>query len=183
MLRLLAFKLISRLRRLRWAFVGKMYRGDVRIHHSTHLHPSVVFRLWGGRIVIEERVLLDRNVGLHADGGSIRIGARSIINAGTVIIGGGEVEVGADVMVAPGCVLVASNHVFSRRDIPMALQGLSNGRVVVGNDVWLGAGVKIMSGVTVGQGAIVGAGAVVTADVEPYSIVAGIPARKIRMRP
>lgn len=53
---------------------------------------------------------------------------------------------------------------------------------VIGNDVWLGAGVHILRGVTVGDGAVIGAGAVVTHDVDPYSIVAGVPAKKIGQR-
>jgi virginiamycin A acetyltransferase len=52
----------------------------------------------------------------------------------------------------------------------------------IGNDVWIAANVVILRGVTVGDGAVIGAGAVVTKDVEPYSIVAGVPARKIKMR-
>lgn len=52
----------------------------------------------------------------------------------------------------------------------------------IGNDVWIGCGAIILSGVTVGDGAIIGAGAVVTKDVEPYSVVAGVPAKQIRKR-
>jgi phosphonate metabolism protein (transferase hexapeptide repeat family) len=52
----------------------------------------------------------------------------------------------------------------------------------IGHDVWIGHGAKIMAGVTVGTGAVVGAGAVVTRDVLPYEVVAGVPARPLRMR-
>ena len=53
---------------------------------------------------------------------------------------------------------------------------------IIGNDVWIGYGAMIMSGVTIGDGAVVGAGAIVTKDVEPYSIVAGVPAKELRKR-
>lgn len=55
-------------------------------------------------------------------------------------------------------------------------------RVTIGNDVWIGARASIMGGVTIGDGAIVALGAVVTRDVEPYSIVGGVPAKPIRQR-
>lgn len=54
--------------------------------------------------------------------------------------------------------------------------------VIIGNDVWIGNGASIMEGVTIGDGAIVAAGAVVTRNVDPYSIVGGIPARVIKYR-
>ena len=58
----------------------------------------------------------------------------------------------------------------------------SNGRVKIGNDVWIGTRAIITDGVTIGDGAIVAAGAVVTKDVEPYTIVGGVPAKPIRKR-
>lgn len=54
--------------------------------------------------------------------------------------------------------------------------------VTVGHDVWIGHGATVTPGVTVGDGAVIGTGAVVTKDVAPYAIVAGVPARVIRMR-
>lgn len=52
----------------------------------------------------------------------------------------------------------------------------------IGNDVWIGCGVIVMPGVSIGDGAVVGAGAIVTKDVEPYSVVSGVPARLMRYR-
>lgn len=58
----------------------------------------------------------------------------------------------------------------------------NKGDIVIGNDVWIGYDAVIMAGVTIGDGAIIGARAVVTKNVEPYSIVGGVPAKEIRKR-
>lgn len=57
-----------------------------------------------------------------------------------------------------------------------------NIQIVIGNDVWIGNDVQIMEGVTIGDGAVVATGAIVTKDVEPYSVVAGVPAKEIKKR-
>ena len=62
------------------------------------------------------------------------------------------------------------------------LPSRTKGDVCIGNDVWVGSDVLILSGVNIGNGAVIAARAVVTRDVAPYSIVAGVPARKIRSR-
>ncbi len=67
-------------------------------------------------------------------------------------------------------------------DIPYDGMPTSNGEIVIGHDVWIGTGVTILSGVTIGTGSIIAAGAIVTRDIQPYSIVAGVPAKVIRMR-
>lgn len=74
---------------------------------------------------------------------------------------------------------------FEEWDLPksdVATAWDNKGDIVIGNDVWIGYDAVIMAGVTIGDGAIVGARAVVTRDVEPYSIVGGVPAREIRKR-
>ena len=58
----------------------------------------------------------------------------------------------------------------------------TKGDIVIGNDVWIGADARILSGVTIGDGAAIGLGAVVAADVRPYAVMAGNPAREVRRR-
>lgn len=61
-------------------------------------------------------------------------------------------------------------------------ESFRRGAAVIGHDVWLGAGAIVLRGVTVGDGAVVGAGSVVTRDVPPYAVVAGAPAKVLRLR-
>ena len=67
-------------------------------------------------------------------------------------------------------------------DIPYDGMPTSKGEIIIGHDVWIGTGVTILSGVTIGTGAIIAAGSIVTKDIQPYAIVAGVPAKVIRMR-
>lgn len=59
---------------------------------------------------------------------------------------------------------------------------MDNKGIKIGDDVWLGAGAKVLDGVTIADGTIVGMGALVTKDTEPYGVYVGIPARKIKSR-
>ena len=58
----------------------------------------------------------------------------------------------------------------------------NRGDITIGNDVWIGCDVKLFKGITLGDGAVIGAGALVNKSVEPYTIVAGLPARPLRKR-
>ncbi|GEP20911.1 hypothetical protein FC71_GL000840 [Latilactobacillus sakei subsp. carnosus DSM 15831] len=62
------------------------------------------------------------------------------------------------------------------------IEAISKGPIIVGDDVWIGRGAKILSGVVVGQGAVIAAGAVVTKNIDPYEIVGGVPAKHIKYR-
>ncbi len=74
---------------------------------------------------------------------------------------------------------------FEEWDLPkseVATAWDNKGDIIIGNDVWIGYDAVIMAGVKIGDGAIIGTRAVVTKDVEPYSIVGGLPAKEIRKR-
>jgi virginiamycin A acetyltransferase len=71
---------------------------------------------------------------------------------------------------------------FGLEGMEQAGQPWSKGDVVIGNDVWIGRGAKILGGITIGDGAVVAAWSVVTKSVPPYTIVGGVPARVLRPR-
>lgn len=112
------------------------------------------------------------------------IGNRCAFNSGVILTAdcGGEIKLGDDVIVGPNVVLRASNHQFSDKNLPIREQGHSAGKIVVGDNVWLGANTVILPDIAIGSGAIVGAGSVVTKDVEAFTIVAGVPAKIIGRR-
>ena len=89
---------------------------------------------------------------------------------------------GNHVMIAANVVLRAANHGVAR-GIPMKRQGSISGEIQIEDDVWIGSNAVITADVVLARGTVVGAGAVVTHSTEPYSIVAGVPARKIGERP
>ena len=117
----------------------------------------------GRNIIIGSEVYIGRNAELHA-------GENSTISIGDKTFFGPSVYIGTD------------NHNFKRTDIPMKEQGRTEKDVTLGSDVWIGAKAVILNGIAIGNGAIVAAGAVVTKDVEPYMIVAGVPARPVKNR-
>lgn len=104
-------------------------------------------------------------------------------------------QIGSFTSIAWGVTIGAAEHDFSRVTSHTFLYNpydqLNNGisyydrfskDINIGNDVWIGASATILRGVTVGDGSVIGANSLVTKDVPPYSIVAGNPARVIRMR-
>ncbi len=119
---------------------------------------------------------------LYAEGGEIVIGDNCSLNT-NVQIGsvGGRITIGNDILIGSNCVIRDSDHGTARHS-PMARQEHTAGEIVIEDDVWIGANAVITSGVVLAKGTIVGAGAVVTKSTSPYSIVGGVPAKKIGER-
>jgi maltose O-acetyltransferase len=113
---------------------------------------------------------------------NITIGDDVRIHNMTYIDASGGLEIGSHIGITAGCQIYTQNHGIKRDEL-YYYQPYRIGKVVIEDDCWIGAGSIITAGVTIRKGTIVGAGAVVTKDTEPYSIVGGVPAKKIGERP
>jgi len=113
-------------------------------------------------------------------GDDVEIGDHCQINTRCRLV---NVKLGNYVMIAPEVVFVSQFHRSDSLEIPMSKQGVIDfPQTIIEDDVWIGYRAIIMPGLLVGKGSIIGAQAVVTKNIEPYTVVAGIPARVIRTR-
>ena len=114
----------------------------------------------------------------HADYGlCITIGHKVFINHGCMFMGHGAIDIGDEVMIAPKVNLITTGHPVD----PETRKSVTVAPITVGRNVWIGAAATVLPGVTIGPDAVVAAGAVVTRDVPSRTVVAGVPARVIKL--
>lgn len=94
----------------------------------------------------------------------------------------GGIEIGSHVGIASGTQIYTQEHKYKDKNVLYYRQEVELAKVVIEDDVWVGANSLILAGVTLKRGTVVAAGSVVTKDSEPYSVIAGVPARKIAQR-
>jgi acetyltransferase-like isoleucine patch superfamily enzyme len=134
-------------------------------------------------ITIGENVFIGRSTIINTRNGTIEIDNYADIGSNCRIASASRVKIGKYVLIAAFCYIGGANHSIKRTDIPIAHQEMvDKGGVIIEDDVWLGADVKVNDGVIVGQGAVIGAGSVVTKDIPPYSIAYGLPAKVVGSR-
>lgn len=109
-------------------------------------------------------------------GKNIHIGQRVFINACCHFQDHGGIFIGDDCQIGHNVVFATLNHGLDPKDRKSTYPA----PIVLGRNVWIGANATILQGVKIGDNAVVAAGAVVTKEVEPNTIVGGIPARVIR---
>lgn len=151
-------------------------RITIELNNSYHSHAEII-------------ALMSELTGRHVDesfglfppfntdcGKNIHLGKRVFINSGCKFQDQGGIYIGDDVLVGHNCMIATLNH----PENPDRRADMVPSPVSIGNKVWIGANVTILPGVTVGEDAILAAGAVVTKDVEPRTIVGGVPAKVLK---
>jgi acetyltransferase-like isoleucine patch superfamily enzyme len=120
---------------------------------------------------------------IRAHEGEVRIGAKSVLGQECTISAYQHVSIGRECIVADRVMLIDFDHGVVEVERPIRLQGIYKRDVRIGHNVWIGYGASFLRGVTVGDNAVVGTYAVVNKDVPANAVVAGVPARLLRMRP
>lgn len=94
----------------------------------------------------------------------------------------GEINIGSDVSVAHGVTIMSTTHLYEDINTNIKDQGIINKKTVVKDNVWIGAKATLVAGITVESGCVIGANSVVTHNCDQNSVMAGTPARKIKVR-
>lgn len=158
-------------------------QAGVVIGEGTWISPDAELDIiGGGQIVLGKRCQIHAGAKLLTYGGSITLGDDVSLNPYTIAYGHGGLKIGSGVRIAAHTVLIPSNHNFQDKNRPIFQQGETSKGIVVEDDVWMGAGVRVMDGVQVARGCVIAAGAVLTKSTEAFGVYAGVPARKISER-
>lgn len=166
--------------------------------HGTGRFTENDFALIGPGCVFEPGVLVFHPENIEL-GTNVYVGHQSILKAyfrnqmkigdGTWIgqqcffHSAGGIDIGQNVGIGPQVRILTSTHGEAGRQLAILHSPITFAPVVIEDDVDIGVGSIILPGIRLGRGAQIGAGSVVTKDVEPYAVVAGNPARLLRMRP
>jgi acetyltransferase-like isoleucine patch superfamily enzyme len=167
----------------RWAWLKLRLRGRLQTDGLCFIGPGVELEIGRGAMVKLGRwSWIGHGTKIRAHEGTVEIGAKSVLGQECTISSFQHVSIGRECIVADRVMLIDFDHGVVEQERPIRLQGIYKRDVRVGHNCWIGYGACILRGVTVGDNAIIGTSTVVTKDVAANSVVAGAPARVLRMR-
>jgi acetyltransferase-like isoleucine patch superfamily enzyme len=169
---------IERVRIIYWLTLG--------MHIGRAVRLARIYVTWPHQVSLGANCRIEQNVYFHFDGiyqpgPNIILGSNCFVGSHCEFNIASRLEIGTDSLIASGTVIVDHNHGIHLGSLVRS-QPAENKPITIGSDVWIGANCVILAGVTIGDGAIIGAGAVVTKNVEPFTIVGGVPAKCIGLR-
>jgi len=167
----------------RYALLKLRYRGRLQTDGLCFVCPGVKLEL--GRhatLRIGRWAWIGHGCKIRVHEGEVSIGAKTVIGQECTISAYQHVSIGRECIIADRVMLIDFDHGVTEVERPIRLQGIYKRDVRVGHNVWIGYGACILRGVSVGENSVIGTSSVVTGDVPDNAVVAGAPARVLRMR-
>jgi acetyltransferase-like isoleucine patch superfamily enzyme len=171
--------LVRYLRRRLFTHAGWRWRTDGLLFLGRGLELEIAPR---GRVDFGRFVWIGDGTKIRCHEGRVEIGEKTVMGQECTISAYQRVRIGDQCVIADRAMFIDFDHGVVEVDRPIRQQGIYKRDVEVGSNVWIGYGACILRGVRVGDNSIVGTNSVVTKDVPANAVVAGIPARIIRMR-
>ena len=135
-----------------------------------------------GRVVIGPWVHLGDHNRIRAHEGTVTIGRKTVFGRDNTINAFLNISIGSECILSDSIYVCDFDHRISSVDTAIRNQGIIKSPVIIGSDVWVGTKVSVLRGSHLGDGCVVGANSVVKGSFKPLSVVAGVPAKLIRMR-
>ncbi|MBQ9730330.1 MAG: acyltransferase [Clostridia bacterium] len=149
--------------------------------YGENVHLLGPVYLWNRNVILGADINVYPNVTFWGSG-NIEIGNNCEIGFNTVLYASQSIKIMDHVSIAADCYIIDSNHGIAKDKEIQSQESVCKGPVLIEEDVWLGAGVKVLSGVHIGKGAVIGAQALVNSDIPEYAIAVGVPARVVGYR-
>ena len=168
---------------VRWAWLKLRWRGRLQTDGLCFVGPGVTFEIGRDAVVRLGRwSWIGHGSKIRAHEGEVSIGAKTVMGQECTISSFQRVSIGRECIVADRVMLIDFDHGVVEQERPIRLQGIYKRDVRVGSNCWIGYGACLLRGVTVGDNCVIGTNTVVTKDVPDNAVVAGAPARVLRMR-
>ncbi|HSC02339.1 MAG TPA: acyltransferase [Solirubrobacteraceae bacterium] len=167
----------------RWAWLKLRWRGRLQTDGLCFVCPGVKFEIGRDACVKLGRwSWIGHRCKIRVHEGEFSLGAKSVMGQECTVSAYQHVAIGRECIIADRVMMIDFDHGMVETERPIREQGIYKRDVDVGHNVWIGYGACVLRGVSVGENAVIGTSAVVTANVPANAVVAGIPARLIRMR-
>ena len=167
----------------RWAWLKLRHRGRLQTDGLCFIAPGVQLQIGRDAVLRLGRwSWLGHDTKIRVHEGECEIGAKTVLGQECTISAFQHISIGRECVVADRVMLIDFDHGVVETERPIREQGIYKRDVRVGHNVWVGYGACFLRGVTVGDNVVVGTYAVVTRDVPSNAVVAGVPARVLRMR-
>jgi acetyltransferase-like isoleucine patch superfamily enzyme len=167
----------------RYWWLKLRYRGRLKTDGICFICPEVKLEIGrNATLEIGRWAWVGHGCKIRVHEGKVSIGAKTVIGQECTISAFQHVSIGRECIVADRVMLIDFDHGVTEVERPIRLQGIYKRDVRVAHNVWIGYGACILRGVSIGENSVIGTSTVVTKDVQPNAVIAGAPARVVRMR-